>query len=71
MNTVIYSDSPCMWSIEIMAVFCRVYCVHINRQMFRSKDLKQELPERLNTALDMPAKPSGGMHDKDCVFTGQ
>ncbi len=48
-----------MWSIEIMAVF--LYFVHINRQMFRSKDLKQELPERLNTALDMPAKPSGGM----------
>ncbi len=51
--------------------FVECTAFHINRQMFRSKDLKQELPERLNTVLDMPAKPSGGMHDKDCVFTGQ
>ncbi len=27
----------------------------------RSEDLKQELPEKLNALLDMPAKPSGGI----------
>ncbi len=54
-----------MWSIEIMAFFCRVYtaqkyCVHNKCRCLEVK-VEQELPERLNTALDMPAKPSGGI----------